>query len=142
LASNQKVSKWEEVIFTLFLTTNIIILIASILIILSLFLATKLNLNREKASPFECGFDSNSSSRLPFSLRFFLVTIVFLIFDVEIVILLPCVKSLIFSNLIYWWGVLSIFISILLIGLFHEWNQGALNWSLWTWSNRLHLVSA
>nr|UBK11846.1 NADH dehydrogenase subunit 3 [Ovalona pulchella] len=116
--------------FTLIYILFLILLITSILMILSMVLASKMKLNREKSSPFECGFDSNSSTRLPFSLRFFLITIIFLIFDVEVVILLPCIQALSSAPAFYWWVTFSFFITILIVGLVHEWNQGALKWSV------------
>jgi len=67
----------------------IAIIISSTLIILSTLFSKKPTLDREKASPFERGFDPKNTSRLPFSIRFFLIAIVFLIFDIEIAILLP-----------------------------------------------------
>jgi len=107
----------------------IIFIISLILTIIASLLSKKYLYDREKSSPFECGFDPLSSSRLPFSLRFFLITIIFLIFDVEIILLLPIVKIITFSNQ-YTWGLSCLFfIIILLTGLYHEWNQGALEWS-------------
>lgn len=108
--------------------TSIILIIAIIVIILASLLSKKTILDREKISPFECGFDPLNSSRLPFSIQFFLIAIIFLIFDVEITLIIPIIIILKFSNLIYWVITRILFIIILLIGLYHEWNQGALNW--------------
>nr|ACA62426.1 NADH dehydrogenase subunit 3 [Drosophila robusta]ADW41344.1 NADH dehydrogenase subunit 3 [Drosophila robusta] len=107
----------------------IIMVISMVVMILASILSKKTIVDREKSSPFECGFDPKSSSRLPFSLRFFLITIIFLIFDVEIALILPMIIILKFSNLLIWSITSIIFILILLIGLYHEWNQGMLNWS-------------
>ena len=104
-------------------------LIASIVIILASFLSKKTITDREKSSPFECGFDPIDSSRLPFSIRFFIIGIIFLIFDVEIALILPIIIVLKRSNLTVWAFTSLFFIFILLVGLYHEWNQGALNWS-------------
>jgi len=97
---------------------------------LSLVLRKKNKLNREKSSPFECGFDINSDQRLPFSLRFFLITIIFLIFDVEIVLLFPAIQSILEVQELFWNFVFISFLLILLGGLYHEWKQGRLEWSL------------
>nr|QXG19535.1 NADH dehydrogenase subunit 3 [Drosophila silvestris] len=107
----------------------IIMAISFIVMILASILSKKTLVDREKSSPFECGFDPKSSSRLPFSLRFFLITIIFLIFDVEIALILPMIIIFKFSNLLIWSATSMIFILILLVGLYHEWNQGMLNWS-------------
>ncbi len=86
------------------------------------------SIDYEKNSPFECGFDPNLSARLPFSMRFFLLAVLFLIFDVEIVLLIPIPLVVSFSS---WERVIIlglIFVLILLVGLFHEWKEGSLNW--------------
>nr|AFY64342.1 NADH dehydrogenase subunit 3 [Limulus polyphemus] len=102
------------------------ITLSFILIILSLTLSKKSTLDKEKSSPYECGFNPFSSSRIPFSLRFFLISIIFLIFDVEIALLLPIPLTTSLKNSMI---TLSIFLMILILGLFHEWNQGALEWA-------------
>nr|YP_010397583.1 NADH dehydrogenase subunit 3 [Potthastia gaedii]UQJ73622.1 NADH dehydrogenase subunit 3 [Potthastia gaedii] len=113
----------------LFLIALIVMTIAVIVMILASLLSKKALIDREKSSPFECGFDPMNSSRLPFSIRFFLIAIIFLIFDVEIALILPMILIFKFSNIMMWTTTSLIFITILLIGLYHEWNQGALNWS-------------
>nr|YP_010446952.1 NADH dehydrogenase subunit 3 [Chyliza bambusae]UTM10317.1 NADH dehydrogenase subunit 3 [Chyliza bambusae] len=115
--------------FSIILMSMIIMTITIVVMTLASILSKKTFADREKNSPFECGFDPKSSSRLPFSLQFFLITIIFLIFDVEIALILPMIMIIKISNLLIWTTTATIFIIILLIGLYHEWNQGMLNWS-------------
>nr|QLY90064.1 NADH dehydrogenase subunit 3 [Tabanus autumnalis] len=115
--------------FSLFIMGSIIMIISMIVMMLATILSKKSLIDREKASPFECGFDPMSSSRLPFSLQFFLIAIIFLIFDVEIALILPMIMIIKFSNLMIWSFTSAFFIIILLLGLYHEWNQGALEWT-------------
>uniref|UniRef100_UPI0031F3BD14 NADH dehydrogenase subunit 3 n=1 Tax=Saropogon luteus TaxID=468801 RepID=UPI0031F3BD14 len=114
---------------SMLLTAMIILTISLIVMTLASILSKKLIIDREKSSPFECGFDPSSSARLPFSLQFFLIAIIFLIFDVEIALILPMIMVIHTSNLLVWIITSTYFILILIVGLFHEWNQGALNWT-------------
>nr|YP_009945219.1 NADH dehydrogenase subunit 3 [Pliacanthopus bimaculatus]ASY97905.1 NADH dehydrogenase subunit 3 [Miromantis yunnanensis]QOE17726.1 NADH dehydrogenase subunit 3 [Pliacanthopus bimaculatus] len=115
--------------YMLFLMSMIIFLISFMVMILTNLLSNKNIEDREKSSPFECGFDPISSSRLPFSLRFFLIAVIFLIFDVEIALILP-MTIIPFNSSITFWSITSItFLSILTIGLYHEWMQGSLEWA-------------
>jgi NADH-ubiquinone oxidoreductase chain 3 len=82
--------------------------------------------DREKTSPFECGFDPNKSARIPFSLRFFLLAVIFLMFDIEVVLLLPLPHALAGLHLHFTYISLFLFLVILLLGLFHEWREGSL----------------
>nr|YP_010166679.1 NADH dehydrogenase subunit 3 [Mystonectes coelamboides]QRV62770.1 NADH dehydrogenase subunit 3 [Mystonectes coelamboides] len=108
----------------------IIMLIALITMSLASIISKKTFMDREKNSPFECGFDPINSSRLPFSLQFFLIAVIFLIFDVEIALLLPMIMINKMSHIPTLLLTSFFFIIILLIGLYHEWNQGALNWKI------------
>lgn len=83
--------------------------------------------NREKSSPFECGFDCIVINRLPFSLQFYLISIIFLIFDVEIALILPIILSYSFLSYIILFNFIIILL-ILLFGLYIEWSEGALKW--------------
>nr|YP_010625174.1 NADH dehydrogenase subunit 3 [Limatus durhamii]WBG72614.1 NADH dehydrogenase subunit 3 [Limatus durhamii] len=115
--------------FLILITSFMILLITIFMMLISTFISKKTFMDREKSSPFECGFDPMNYSRLPFSLRFFLIAIIFLIFDVEIALILPMILIIKSSNLMNWMLTSFIFIFILLIGLYHEWNQGALEWN-------------
>nr|AZH80882.1 NADH dehydrogenase subunit 3 [Caridina elongapoda] len=109
--------------------TGIVLIISTAVMFISSILAKKTILDREKSSPFECGFDPKSSARLPFSLRFFLIALIFLIFDVEITLILPLASIMNFTNIKSWIFTGVFFLIILLLGLYHEWNQGALEWA-------------
>nr|YP_010954803.1 NADH dehydrogenase subunit 3 [Hemisodorcus donckieri]WMW30188.1 NADH dehydrogenase subunit 3 [Hemisodorcus donckieri] len=108
----------------------LIITISSMMMIISSILSKKSLIDREKSSPFECGFDPKSSPRLPFSLQFFLIAVIFLIFDVEIALLIPLISIMKMSKIFFFWNISFFFIIILLAGLYHEWNQGALEWTV------------
>ena len=129
LISNQKAFLKEKEIFllTFFITTTLFI--SFIVIIISSFVSKKTTLDREKISPYECGFDPKSSRRLPFSLRFFIIAVIFLIFDVEITLLLPIAYIFDLSRIFSWLYTSTFFLIVLLIGLYFEWLQGALEWS-------------
>uniref|UniRef100_A0AAU7YUU3 NADH-ubiquinone oxidoreductase chain 3 n=1 Tax=Rhaphidophora duxiu TaxID=3229864 RepID=A0AAU7YUU3_9ORTH len=115
--------------WTSYIIATIIMMLSIIVMLIATILSKKMINDREKNSPFECGFDPISSARLPFSLRFFLIAVIFLIFDVEIALLLPIIIIMQWSNIMIWSTVSTFFLLILLIGLFHEWNQGALEWA-------------
>nr|YP_009227894.1 NADH dehydrogenase subunit 3 [Acasta sulcata]AII19541.1 NADH dehydrogenase subunit 3 [Acasta sulcata]QXU60442.1 NADH dehydrogenase subunit 3 [Acasta sulcata] len=104
------------------------VLISSLLILLSTLFSKKTILDREKVSPFECGFDPKNTSRIPFSIRFFLIAIVFLIFDIEISILLPL--GLISNSVppITWMLAGGVFLLLVTIGLYYEWKENTLDW--------------
>nr|UFR82974.1 NADH dehydrogenase subunit 3 [Oryctes nasicornis] len=108
----------------------IILFISFIMIMISFVISKKSFMDREKASPFECGFDPKSSSRLPFSIQFFLIAVIFLIFDVEIALLIPIILIMKSTNMTTYFIISLFFLIILLAGLYHEWNQGALNWAI------------
>nr|AYG93188.1 NADH dehydrogenase subunit 3 [Triops sp. EPP1] len=103
-------------------------LIVSIMMNMASILSKKTFSDREKSSPFECGFDPVANARIPFSLRFFLIAMIFLIFDVEIALMLPYMFNT-YIMMSTWYFSLIFFLMILLLGLYHEWNEGALEWS-------------
>jgi NADH-ubiquinone oxidoreductase chain 3 len=95
-------------------------LLAVILIFLNSLISKKTHLDREKQSPFECGFDPKTSARIPFSLRFYLIAVIFLIFDVEIALILPLPILIKESHFLPILCLTLFFILILILGLLHE----------------------
>nr|YP_448760.1 NADH dehydrogenase subunit 3 [Neogymnocrinus richeri]AAY51818.1 NADH dehydrogenase subunit 3 [Neogymnocrinus richeri] len=86
--------------------------------------------DNQKGSPYECGFDPLNSARVPFSFRFFLVAILFLLFDLEIALLFPlpsAITSVLDSVFVVVIG--SCFVVILTLGLVYEWVNGGLEWA-------------
>nr|YP_010180062.1 NADH dehydrogenase subunit 3 [Anisopteromalus calandrae]QUX32908.1 NADH dehydrogenase subunit 3 [Anisopteromalus calandrae] len=105
----------------------IIIFILMMMMMINLTLSKKMSKNREKMSPFECGFDPMEKNRMPFSLSFYLIAVIFLIFDVEIAVILPMVLMNFYLYYIIYLNLMLILL-ILLFGLFMEWKEGALMW--------------
>nr|YP_010714892.1 NADH dehydrogenase subunit 3 [Callimerus chinensis]WDE20706.1 NADH dehydrogenase subunit 3 [Callimerus chinensis] len=114
----------------LFIFGFIILMIALILMMIASIITKKTFMDREKNSPFECGFDPKSSARIPFSLHFFLIAMIFLIFDVEITLIFPLIMIMKITSFINYIVISSFLLFILLLGLYHEWSQGALNWTI------------
>nr|WNH23923.1 NADH dehydrogenase subunit 3 [Stellifer lanceolatus] len=103
-------------------------LLSTVLAIVSFWLP-QMTPDHEKLSPYECGFDPLGSARLPFSLRFFLVAILFLLFDLEIALLLPLPwgDQLASPLLTFAWA--TAVLALLTLGLIYEWLQGGLEWA-------------
>nr|AVJ52391.1 NADH dehydrogenase subunit 3 [Agonosoma flavolineatum] len=107
----------------------IALFISMALMILCTIISKSTIMDREKMSPFECGFDPMNSSRIPFSIHFFLIAVLFLIFDIEIAIILPIIITMKWTMTWTWIGTILGFITILILGLYYEWNNGMLEWS-------------
>ena len=81
----------------------------------------------EKLTAYECGFDAFNDSRKPFDVRFYLVAILFIIFDLEIAFLFPWAVALGEIGLMGFWSMM-VFLGVLTIGFIYEWRKGALEW--------------
>lgn len=113
----------------LILTIILIASALSLLLITVSFWLPQLNPDYEKLSPYECGFDPLGSARLPFSLRFFLVAILFILFDLEIALLLPLPWSIQLDNPLTTFILATSVLTLLTLGLIYEWLQGGLEWA-------------
>ena len=111
-------------IFVFFITS---FLLSSIVLLLSYFLSVKFN-DPEKLSSYECGFSAFQDSRGEFDIRFYIVAMLFIIFDLEISFLFPFAISFDNSSIV---GMFSMFffLTILTVGFFYEWKRGALDWA-------------
>ena len=91
------------------------------------FLFSPKNPDPEKLSAYECGFEAFGDSRMEFDVRFYLVAILFIIFDLEIAFLFPRAISLGNIGALGFWSMM-IFLFVLTIGFVYEWKKGALDW--------------
>ena len=115
-------SEYLSIIIFLFIS-----LLLSIGFIIANYLASPSNPDPEKLSAYECGFEAFDNSRIEFDVRFYLVAILFIIFDLEIAFLFPWAISL--GNIgLLGFSSMMIFLFILTIGFIYEWKKGALDW--------------
>ena len=91
------------------------------------FLFSPKNPDHEKLSAYECGFEAFGDSRMEFDVRFYLVAILFIIFDLEIAFLFPWAVSLGSLGSLGFWSMM-IFLFVLTVGFIYEWKKGALDW--------------
>nr|YP_002519879.1 NADH dehydrogenase subunit 3 [Myrmecobius fasciatus]ACK57359.1 NADH dehydrogenase subunit 3 [Myrmecobius fasciatus]QSH39823.1 NADH dehydrogenase subunit 3 [Myrmecobius fasciatus] len=103
-------------------------LLATVVVLIAFWLP-QLYLYLEKSSPYECGFDPLGSARLPFSMKFFLVAITFLLFDLEIALLLPLPWAMQFTTTSTMLTLSFSLIILLTAGLAYEWFQKGLEWT-------------
>lgn len=120
---------WNAQIIKFIIVLILVAALGGLLTGLGLALSSKALQDREKSRPFECGFDPKTVSRLPFSLRFFLIAVIFLIFDVELLLIFPVVISIFTLSSMAVGITLVVFLVILFAGLAHESNQGSLDWA-------------
>ncbi len=85
------------------------------------------NPDSEKLSAYECGFNAFDDARMKFDVRFYLVSILFIIFDLEVVFLIPWAVSFAEAGEFGFWAMM-IFLAILTVGFIYEWKKGALEW--------------
>ena len=115
-------SEYLSIIIFLFIA-----IFLSIGFVVANFLAAPSNPDSEKLSAYECGFEAFDDSRMEFDVRFYLVAILFIIFDLEIAFLFPWAITL--GNIgLLGFSSMMIFLFILTIGFIYEWKKGALDW--------------
>lgn len=99
----------------------------SALFVLAAWLAARQNPDTEKTSAYECGFEAFTDSRKRFDVRFYLVALLFIIFDLEVAFLFPWAVALGDIGMFGFWSMM-IFLGILTVGFVYEWRKGALEW--------------
>ena len=116
----------QNVYFNFLILFTFSLLIACVLYLASYLIGHKIP-DKEKISAYECGFSPFEDARQKFDIRFYLVSILFIIFDLEVVFLFPW-SIVLFS--INFWGIITMFIFLLIltVGFIYEWVNGALDW--------------
>ncbi len=116
-----------------FFYLSFVFILTLILLSLGISVGQKWRYEAAKLTAFECGFDPLRRSRIPFSIRFFLVALLFLVFDIEMVLLFPYIfrlKIMFLEMGLYRKVICFLFLIVLLGGLVHEVNEGRLEWKL------------
>lgn len=83
--------------------------------------------DKQKLSPYECGFEAFGDARMKFDVRYYLVAILFIVFDLEVVFLFPWAAALMELDSMGFWAAM-VFLALLTVGLIYEWGKGALEW--------------
>ena len=91
------------------------------------FVLARQNPNSEKLSPYECGFEPFEDAHIRFDVRYYLVAILFIIFDLEVAFLFPWAVSLGDTGVFGFWSMV-VFLAVLTVGFIYEWKKGALEW--------------
>jgi NADH-quinone oxidoreductase subunit A len=99
----------------------------AIIIVLASFIVARQRPDVEKLSPYECGFEPFADARSKFDVRYYLVAILFIIFDLEVAFLFPWAVSLGKIGLFGFWSMMA-FLFVLTVGFIYEWKKGALEW--------------
>ena len=115
-------SEYLSILIFLFIS-----LFLSIGFIVANFFASPSNPDPEKLSAYECGFNAFDDARMKFDVRFYLVAILFIIFDLEIAFLFPWAVAFKDISMLAFWSMM-VFLAVLSIGFAYEWKKGALEW--------------
>lgn len=119
----------EEVVnsyFPILVFLGVAAALATVMAILPM-LVTRAKADSEKLSSYECGFEPFGDARGQFDVRFYLVAILFIIFDLEVAFLFPWAIALADIGMLGFWSMM-VFLGVLTIGFAYEWSQGALDW--------------
>ena len=102
-------------------------IVLGIFLMLSAMIIAVRNPDSEKTSAYECGFNAFDDARMKFDVRFYLVSILFIIFDLEIAFLFPWAVAFKDISMIGFWSMI-VFLTVLTVGFAYEWKKGALEW--------------
>ena len=122
MASSELLSEYFPILVFLLIAGGM-----SVMMVLASLLAGKQNPDADKLSAYECGFDAFDDARNKFDVRFYLVAILFIIFDLEIAFLFPWAVALGDIGMFGFWSMV-VFLGVLTVGFIYEWKKGALEW--------------
>lgn len=117
---------WEEQFILISGFCFIALIIAIALLVVAVFLSPK-EVTFEKLTAFECGFESFGDANIVFSIQFFIVGVLFMLFDLELAYLFPWILYLAELSIFSFW-IMMFFLLLLVVGFVYEWKKGALDW--------------